>query len=261
MQYYLGTDTGSSLNTAYERADAFGTISAYAAEKHIFDDEGYFSDVEISTLEDKLAAYESSAGIDIIVITAGELGGKSTKRYLEDYSDILYDSRSASFDAVFMLYGRDSQSRYCEIQGYGKAETYINDYRIEKMLDEVIPYLADGKLTEGSLLFAERSAEYMNRHPVRDKIYAQPWVQFIAALIIGAAAVGIMAASSGGRMTVNNQTYLDGFHSGITARRDQYIRTSVTKRRRPQQQSSGGGGGGGGRSSGGRSHSGGGRRF
>ena len=92
-------------------------------------------------------------------------------------------------------------------------------------------------------------------------IYLRAWVQLVVALVIGGIVVGGMAASNGGTMTVNANTYLDERYSGIRARRDDYIRTSVTKRRKPQETRSSGGGGGSHHSSGGHSHSSAGRHF
>ena len=92
-------------------------------------------------------------------------------------------------------------------------------------------------------------------------IYLRAWVQLIAALIIGGIAVSVMAVKSGGVMTVNADTYLDSRYSGIRARRDDYIRTSVTKRKKPKPSEGGGSSGGGQVSSGGHSHSSRGRSF
>jgi uncharacterized protein len=81
-------------------------------------------------------------------------------------------------------------------------------------------------------------------------------------MVIGAIAVGIMAYGSGGRVTVNNRTYMDGKNSKVVASRDDYIRTVTTRVRRPSNNNGGGrSSGGGGISSGGSSHSGGGRGF
>lgn len=102
-----------------------------------------------------------------------------------------------------------------------------------------------------------------------ENVLYKTWFQILAAILIGVITVAIMASRSGGRVTINNHTYLNEGNSGIVARRDDYISTSVTKVKRPEPnnnttnttnhgsfRSSGGGG----VSSGGRSHSGGGRR-
>jgi len=71
-----------------------------------------------------------------------------------------------------------------------------------------------------------------------------------------------MAYGSGGRVTVNNRTYLDNQHSNLINRRDDYIRTVTTRARKPSNNNGDGrSSGGGGISLDGYSHSGGGREF
>ncbi len=87
------------------------------------------------------------------------------------------------------------------------------------------------------------------------------WFQIVVSLVIAGIIVGAMAYNSGGRVTVSQGTYMDFSNSKVINRRDNYLRTSVTKTRKPSNnnKSSGGGfggGGGGGTTSGGHSHSG-----
>jgi uncharacterized protein len=95
-----------------------------------------------------------------------------------------------------------------------------------------------------------------------DNIFYNTFFQLGIAVIIGAVTVGIMAAGSGGRVTVSNRTYLDEGNSGVTASRDDYIRTTTTRVKKPDNNNDAGrSSGGGGISSGGHSHSGGSRGF
>ncbi len=93
------------------------------------------------------------------------------------------------------------------------------------------------------------------------------FVQLLIAIVIGAVTVVIMAYNSGGRMTAGGSNYIDPNHSGLIGRRDDYIRTTVTRIRKPQDNNTGGRGGfnaggfRGGMSGGGRSHSSGGGKF
>lgn len=121
----------------------------------------------------------------------------------------------------------------------------------------------------GSGTSSQNSSDYAQKQFVENVVY-HTGLQLLAAAIIGVIAVAIMASRSGGAVTTNNRTYLNEGNSGITARRDDYIRTSVTKVKRPEPNTNHNTGansnrsfrssGGGGISRGGRSHSGGGRR-
>lgn len=108
-----------------------------------------------------------------------------------------------------------------------------------------------------------------NNDNIEDNILLNIWFQLFASLIIGGIVVGIMAYNSSGRMTAGSRDYLDHSKSGLIGKRDQYIRSTVTKVRKPTQnntsaKSRGGfnsGGFRGGSSGGGRSHSSGGRKL
>jgi uncharacterized protein len=65
----------------------------------------------------------------------------------------------------------------------------------------------------------------------------------------------MMAYRSGGRVTVNAQTYMDANRSQVLDRYDNFVNQTVT-RTKIQKNTSTGGGGGGGMTGGGRSHSG-----
>jgi uncharacterized protein len=89
-----------------------------------------------------------------------------------------------------------------------------------------------------------------------DNILFNIWFQLGGALAIGGIVVGMMVYRSGGRVTVNRQTYEDASNSGILDRQDQYIRTTVTKHKIEKSSGSSSSGGGGGVTGGGHSHSG-----
>ncbi len=230
---------------------------------------------------------------------------KYVTRYLEDYIDKHCDNGTFTEDVAILYF--DSTYRWLNIQGYGRAETDLSDDRIENILDDISGYFGENDYYNAFLNFGKEakyyatlpktnsnsnnsshntspngnydnrynnghgssynSSNYAQKQFVENVIYNTGF-QLLAAVIIGVIAVAVMASRSGGSVTINNRTYLDEGNSGVTARRDDYIRTSVTKVKRPQNntnQNSGGNrsfrsSGGGGVSSGGRSHSGGGRR-
>ena len=220
---------------------------------YIYDEAGLLTDSEESQLAGYLQQKRHEAGCGIYVVTVSDTGYGAGDRYLEDFYDLGYDTGQIDTDAVLICI--DMKNRYVNVQAYGKAEAKIPDATGEKIIDALFDELQDGDYYRAFRIFAERTEHYMNYVP----IYLRAWVQLIAAFVVGGIVVGTMAANSGGTMTVNAGTYLDERYSGIRARRDDYIRTSITKRRKPQESS--GGGGGGHTSSGGHSHSSAGRHF
>ena len=150
------------------------------------------------------------------------------------------------------------EERYINVQAFGKAEKKIPDAAGEKIIDAMYNDLRAGRYYEACKIYAEKVQYYMDYVP----FYLSIWFQLLAALAVGGISVGAMVSGSGGKVTTNAGTYADRAHMGIRARRDDYIRTSVTKRKKPE--SSGGSSGGGSShhsSSGGHSHSSAGRHF
>ncbi len=267
---------------------ASSTVQAANAEQHIYDAAGLLTSSQVDELEATFKDFSVSSGVDIIFLTTNDSEGKTDKVYIEDFYDNLYfTEETISYDAALMLINMDS--RNITIQGYGSCEFYLNNDRIEYMLDDVFPLVKDKDYYEAARLFAEETDYYMGEEkgvtteykPGQDygETYDGPsnyygrdnkknalteniGVFIAISLVIGGIAIIIMIKNAGGKVTVNANTYLDPNSPGITNGYDNYVRTTVTKT--IHVESSGGGGrssGGGGRSSGGRSHSGGSRGF
>ncbi len=270
-------------------------INAQAApgDQKVYDNYGLFSEDEITDLEDVCAQYGEDGKVDIVVVT-DDLNGASTQKYLEDFYDEYAFGYNQEFgDAAIILVNMYESDRSVTIQGYGKAEYNLNNDRIEYILDDVTKLLKNGEYYNAMEEFAKQSAYYMNESKgvntspatgeagsgnyygesgysgpsdyygkKEDNIFYNTFFQLGIAVIIGAVTVGIMAAGSGGRVTVSNRTYLDEGNSGVTASRDDYIRTTTTRVKKPDNNNDAGrSSGGGGISSGGHSHSGGSRGF
>jgi uncharacterized protein len=272
-------------------------LDVYASpeDQKVYDFSGLFSDQEVSELEGIFKKYGVEGLIDIVAITVDSLDSITRKKYLEDFYDEYGFGYDKEFgDAVLLLINMDPADRGVEIQGYGMAEYYVNNDRIEYMLDDITELLKSGDYYEAMEEYAKQAAYYMNQEKgvkvepatgdqntgngygessydgpsdyygeKEDNIFYNTLVQLGIALAIGGISVGVMAANSGGRITVHNRTYLNEGTSGVVDSRDDYIRTTTTKVRKPQNNNNGGGrsSGGGGISSGGNSHSGGGRGF
>ncbi len=268
-------------------------VQAAPEDQKVFDYYGLFSEDEITDLEDVCAQYGEDGKVDIVIVT-DDLNGESTKKYLEDFYDEHGFGYNQEFgDAAMILVNMYEADRNVTIQGYGKAEYYLNNDRIEYILDDVTEFLKNGEYYNAMEEFAKQSAYYMNESKgvntspatgetgsgnyygesgysgpsdyygkKEDNIFYNTFFQLGIAVIIGAVTVGIMAAGSGGKVTVSNRTYLDEGNSGVTASRDDYIRTTTTRVKKPDNNNNDGrSSGGGGISSGGHSHSGGSRGF
>ena len=277
-------------------------VHAFASEteednQHIYDNAGLLSTTEIQNLEQKCVDYGTEAGVEIIILTHNDPDAVYAEDYIEDFEDQL-----PAGDRVYLLI--DMANRDVFIEGYGKAETYIHSKRISVIIDDITPDLSDGNYYEACSLYIEEAAGYMqddsvlnNDHdysagtpqsespnaPYYDEtwpsdyhstdttaksILTNIWFQLAASVVIGIITVSVMAYRTGARMTAGAGTYMNQSHSGLIGRRDDYIRTQVTRVRKPQNDNNNKPGGGfnaggfrGGVSAGGRSHSSGGGKF
>mgnify|MGYP000850247751 FL=1 len=266
----------------------FGNATVFAApeDQKVYDYYGLFSDKEIENLENQSKEYGEKGKVDIVIITTDDLLGKSRQEYLEDF----YDEHGFGYEeefgtAALLLINMDPSDRGVEIQGYGDAENYLHNDRIEHVLDDIVPMLSNGEYYKAMKEYMKQVAYYMseekgvNTSPIvgekgsghyygeasvdgpsnyygEENILNNVMVQLGIALVIGAVAVGIMAYHSSGRVTVTSRTYLDEQNSRVVASRDDYIRTTTTRVKKPSNNNNTGGGirsngGGGIRSSGG----------
>lgn len=245
--------------------------------RRIYDFYGKFSRSELSEIEAWICEKEVESNISIRVFVA-EMDADEEKYFLEECADTLCDNGYAKEDLAIMLLNLDDYDRGVCIQGYGLCEQRVNDDRIEYILDDIIEHFSDDDYVYGVKLFATEAAyyaqstnfgKYFKDNSFEGKMKRMPW----PLVIIGPAAVAfvgilLMKGSKGGKMTTNGLTYIQNGVSGLTANKDDYVRTDVSKTYSPVSSGSSGGrsgggrsSGGGGRSSGGRSHSGGSRRF
>ncbi len=279
-------------------------MKAYAADssaskvtQHIYDEADLLSSSDKEELEQKCIDSGDAAGVEIMILTHNNPNALYAEDYIEDFEDKLPVG-----DRVYLLV--DMSNRVVFMEGYGAAETYIHSKRIDTIIEEITPYLSDGDYYDAFSIYIDRSAGYMGddseintdhdysvgtpqntdpNAPYYDETYpdnygmnqntagnlvANIWVQLLAAVIIGIITVTIMAYRSGGRMTTGSSTYMDQNQSGLIGRRDDYIRTQVTRVPKPKDNPNNHAGGGfnsggfrGGVSSGGRSHSSGGGKF
>lgn len=245
------------------------------ADQHIYDFCGKFDRTQLKELEEQIAEKENESGISIRIFVS-EMQMHYEKYFLEECADRLCDNGYAGEDLAIMLLNLDTYDRGVCIQGYGLCESRLNDDRIEYILDDIIEWFSSDEYEYGLQLFAKEAAYYATSsnysvyykdNSFKGKLHRMPWF-FLVLAPLGVALIGtsMMRNFGGGKMTANGATYLQNANSGLTASKDDYVRTSVTKTYAPRNSGSSGssGGrssGGGGRSSGGRSHSGGSRRF
>ncbi len=237
-------------------------IEATPQKQRVYDYANLLESSEIEELEAMAEKYSIKRETDFVILTTDNTNGKDVVKYMEDF----YDNMALGYNkphgntAIITI---DMQHREVYLAGFYKAETYLSDYRLDLIRDKITPYLSNGDYYKAFSKFIKLGYKYMGMEPNvdPDNILFNLWFQIVVSLVIAGIIVGAMAYNSGGRVTVSQGTYMDFSNSKVINRRDNYLRTSVTKTRKPSNnnKSSGGGfggGGGGGTTSGGHSHSG-----
>lgn len=228
---------------------------ASAIERKVYDEAGILNSREVEALESLATELGEQWDTDFLILTTNDTNGLYIKDYMANfYDEKITEQGLSKWNATIL--SLDMQSRDVYLSGFYKGELYIDGDRIDKILDEVAPYLSNGNYYEAFEEYLYQVNDYMGREPA--KIYLQWWFQILVSLGIGALVVGGLAFNLGGRVTVTARTYLDERKSRVLQAKNQYVRTVVTKQKKPSSKS---GGGGGGRTPGGHSFSGGGRKF
>ncbi len=237
------------------------SFQAYAAPpQYIYDNAGLLTEGEKENLEKVAAKLSAERGIAFIVLTTNDTQGKHIKDYMSDFVDhneVGYESAAGS-TAIIAL---DMINRDVYLAGFDKAKTYLDYERLEKIRNKVTPALSEGNYEQAFKQFIEQAHYYSGYEPGfnPDNLLYKFWFQLLISLGVAVIAVGIMVANRGGRITVDNNTYIDSDNSGVTNARDSYITTHISKVKKPSNNNKGGGGGG--VSGGGRSFSGSGGKF
>ncbi|WP_322923643.1 TPM domain-containing protein [Paenibacillus campi] len=248
---WLGIAMATGQQTVYASA-----TEPVGNKKLVYDDAGLLSEQQRQAVNRMANEYAPIQETDFVIYTTDNPHNTDVQILTED----LYDSKGFGYDTSFgnaVVLTMDMRNREVYLAGFGKAKTLLNDSRLDLIRDKITPYLSSGDYTTAFELYIQLSSKYMNYklgvNP--NNILLNGWFQVLASLLLGIIIVWIMAARSGGRVTVSRATYEDTNASGLLDQYDRFVRTSVSKRK-IERTSNSGSSGGGGTSSGGNSHSG-----
>lgn len=229
-------------------------ISAFADSSEIDDQTNKFSSSELTSLEKDRSALAEKTGWNICVVITDGLGGKTAMEYADDYYDEKYGINT---DGVLFLY--DMDNRYISTSGI--AVNYLNDLRVEYLLDDADKYYYDFKDFEAIESVFNNIDKYYDQGIASDNYtyegeYAGEDIQariihnintailigIIAGLVAGFIGLGVVTAKYKFHAVPSNNNYLNKNSIHFLQSRDDYVRTFTTRTR--LSSSSGGGGGG-----------------
>ncbi len=223
---------------------------------YLTDDANLLTEDEEFLLNKQLEELSEKEKMDIVVVTATDLGGKSPQSYADDFFDYNGFGYGDKHNGILLLYRHDSPGyRDIYISTTGSAISRFNPY-IDKMLDKLIAPLSDNEYDYAFNLFIKLACRY-------NGFYVNPLWLLIAIAISFIIAFAVMKAQTASLTTARRQLGGDRYvtEMAVTKQSDIFLYRNVLRTRIPKQTSSPSSGGGAHRGSSGRSHGGGGRRF
>jgi uncharacterized protein len=236
-------------------AEATDGAEGAAPKQLVYDDAGLLNEEQADELNAQANELGADRATDILIVTSTNSANADVVKMTEDF----YDNHAPGYDqphgdAVILM--MDMKHREMYLAGFGKAESLLDDDRLNNIRAKITPALTNGDYSLAFHQYIETAHRYMGFRPGvnPDNILFRVWFQLAVSLVLAAIIVGLMAFRSGGRVTVNRLTYEDEGTSGVLEKQDQFLHTTVTRQKIERKRS--GGGSGGGVSGGGHSHSG-----
>lgn len=261
----------------YNTSDILNTPSVSEKEK-VYDFANLLTDIEEANLYDKIVKFINDYNMDLVLVTINE-NWTTAEKYADNFYDYNYFGINNTFDGVLLLIDMDNREIY--ISTNGEAILMYNDYRIEKILDDMYYYLQNNyyfdtfsngidKLES----YAQKGIPDENKNSYIDSngdyIYVAvktfPFLAFLGISVVVATIVLIIFIYKNKlvKKAYDAKEYIEEESAKITSVSDRRISSNTSKIRISSDTSSSGSSRGSSsthRSSSGRSHGGGGRRF
>lgn len=221
----------------YKHVQAAETIT------RVYDYAKLLSSEESSQIEALAESYYLENSIHFLIVTTSDRSEfpvattLSEEKQTESFGLSVYnyfkDTYKEDTDNCVIL-TLDMSNRNISVIGQGKASTNMDNVRESMIAEKLVSYMKKQDYLKTCQTFMKLSNHYLQVKPGIDPeaIYLKLWFQILISVLLGGIVVGIMAINSGGKITTTQRTYLDEEHSNLLARRDRYIRTSVTRRKR-----------------------------
>lgn len=239
---------------------------------------------QIEELEKKLTILSETYQMEVVIVTTNDAEGKTSRDYADDFYDTHGYGYGDNWDGVLFLIDMDNRQLWISTCGLGAR--YINDVRINNLLDVIAPYLTTANYYEGCNAFVDGTENYFkagipsngyldfeNKEPFTNsyghKLTAKNYlvcagVALLAALIVASIARFVISYRYKHPHHTVPATLPDQLSVNYTEKQDLFISTHTTRTKIETSSSNGSGGSGGSSmhsSSSGRSHGGGGRGF
>ena len=240
-------------------------VPAFAeAMPRLVDQADLLTDAQEASLLSKLDSISNRQGMDVVVVTADTLDGKSPMAYADDF----YDYNGYAEDGILLLVSMEDSDWWISTAGYGI--TAFTDAGIEYLGNRFVPSLSDADYAGAFEIYADHCDEFITQAKTGDpydthNLPKEPFdfllnlaVSFVIGLVIAAIATAVM---KGKLKSVRAQAGASGYvktgSMNVTHRQDLFLYRDVNRTAKPKDSS----GSSTHTSSSGRSHGGGGGKF
>ena len=219
-------------------------VQAAETITRVYDYAKLLSSEEVSRIEALAESYYLENSTHFLIVTTKDRSefpvdttvskGKQTKLFGLAVYNYFKDTYKEDADNCVILTLDVSSNRYISVIGQGKAATNMDTEREKMIAEKLVSYMKKQDYPKTCQTFMKLSNRYLQVKPGinPEAIYLKLWFQILISVLLSGIVVGLMAINSGGKMTTNQKTYLDEEHSNLLAKRDRYIRTSVTRTKR-----------------------------
>lgn len=116
---------------------AFSLLPAtvFGAEQRVFDEAGLLTEEQIAQLERSIQTIREEISMDLVVVTTNDTQGKTTRAFADDYYDSGNFGMGPKLTGALLLIDMDNRQAY--ISTTGDSIDYLNDARIDQLLDSI----------------------------------------------------------------------------------------------------------------------------
>lgn len=250
------------------------SVLADSSKSVVYDQEDLFGDADTDMLNAKLAELCNTYNVDVAIVTAPSLDGKTAQEYADDFYDENGIGQGDAKGGILLMISSTERKWAISTAGYGIYA--FTDDDLEYISDNFVPYLSDGDWYSACTSFIKDCGPCLvaaedddqpydpdgfdndyddNYEPVSDGSYfSVAWLGM--ALIIGllASIIGMSVMKSGMKSVSMRESATDYLRAGSFRpgrQQDLFLYHTVTMTARPKNDDNDGGGHHGGFGSGG----------
>lgn len=203
-------------------------------DPRVIDRANLFTDAQKADLQQRLDKLIEKIGMDIVILTDTDTGGKSSLLYAADFYDD--NGYGLGSDHTGVIYFIDMDNRVPTIVTTGGAIASINDDMIDKMLDDVWQDLSDGTYSDSVIVFLNDIQGYFVKQITV--------VEAVIVLLIAGLVMFVIIRTVRSKYDLKGETYTYDYDQygklTETVHTDTFINRTVTRRHIEKSSSSGG---------------------